>query len=312
MKVVPAPMGRQLRQKPEQAEADPPRLRLPPGAGEALFAKRVQRQRLVGHDGEAPQQRIAVEVVDRRPPGRELDELLDAQFDHGALVVEAPPGQRVDAFDVGEHVRLAQDLVSVDVQHAFLINRPRALNRERARPPQRARRRPHVLAGKNRPSLGREVPVAAAGVQPAVARNLEQEEDLQALDRPHHPPAEEPLVELDRDVAHARAPQPSYQLLQPLLRSLGGVCALLARQHTPRQSPRLPDVGQKRMMRWKAALLRVVAPLRSRLPARQPEPVEQSADQHEPSAVGEAVHSHRRNAGSGFKALSHCPCRSKR
>ena len=171
LKVDLARMRRQLRGDPEEPEPEPLGLRRPPGTGEVVFAKRVQR--LVGHDGEAPQQGVAVEIVHGRPAGRQLGQFLDPLLDHGALVVEAPGGQGVDAFDVGQHVRLAQDLVRIDAQHAFVADGPRGLNREQACAPQRARRRPHVLARKDRFALGREAPMAAVGLQPAVARNLE-------------------------------------------------------------------------------------------------------------------------------------------
>ena len=56
-------------------------------------------------------------------------------------------------------------------------------------------------------ALGREAPRSPVAAQPAVAGNLGQEEDAQALQRPHHVPAEDALVQPQRDVAPARAPE---------------------------------------------------------------------------------------------------------
>jgi len=80
----------QLRREPEAA---PPGLRSPPGTGEEVFAKRVER--LAGHDGEAPQQGVAAEVAQGRPADRQAGRFLDPLLDYGALVVEAFRANRI-------------------------------------------------------------------------------------------------------------------------------------------------------------------------------------------------------------------------
>lgn len=103
LEIVLSCVRRQLRGKPQQPEAKPLGLGPAPGAREEVFAQRVQC--LVGYDGEAPQQGVAAGVVNRRPVGRELGQFLDPLLDHGALVVEAPGGQGVDAGDMSRSLR---------------------------------------------------------------------------------------------------------------------------------------------------------------------------------------------------------------
>ena len=252
-------MRRQLRGQPEEPQAEPLGLRPPPGPGEMVLAQRVQR--LVRHGGQTPQQGVAAHIVHRCPARRELGHLLDSLLDHRARVVAAPRRQGVDAADVGEHVGLAEDLVGVDRQRSVGLQGPGGLDRQQPRAPELPRRRPQVLARRHRLAFGRVPPGAPVPGQPSVTRHLEQERHAQAIERPHHPPAEEALVEAHRDVLHSRASQAPHEILDPLRRPVGRVGAASPPAHAKAVAG-LPHEDQERMMRRTAPLLRVVAHLR--------------------------------------------------
>ena len=164
LEVALASMGGQLRGKPEQPEAEPLPLRRPPGARGEVLAPRMQG--LVAHDGEAPQEGIAPEVVDGGLAGRELGEFLDPLLDDGTAVVSALGGQGVDALDVGQqHVRLVAHLAGVALQHSLLgLDRLSGLDREETRIPERTRRAPQLLARKDGIALFRIEPRAPVAV----------------------------------------------------------------------------------------------------------------------------------------------------
>ena len=83
--------------------------------------------RVFGHDGETPQEGIAPELFDGSLAGRELGELPGPLLHHGTVVVAAPDGQGVDSRNVGQHVRLAHDVVRVELQPSLLgLDRLRA------------------------------------------------------------------------------------------------------------------------------------------------------------------------------------------
>lgn len=111
---VPSELGRQA--QAQEPQAQPLGLSPSPRARERRRPKRVQH--LVGQHAEAPEQGVAVEVVDGRLPDRELTELGDALLDDGAPVVAAPRGECVDALDVAgwlPDMEYWQLLASVDV-----------------------------------------------------------------------------------------------------------------------------------------------------------------------------------------------------
>ena len=83
-----------------------------PSAGEGGGPERMQE--LVGDGTCGPEEGVAVEVIDGGGPCSELAEFLDPLFDDRALVVAAPGGEGVDAFDVGEHMSAQADLVGVE------------------------------------------------------------------------------------------------------------------------------------------------------------------------------------------------------
>lgn len=87
-KVDLARVAGQLRREPQEPEAERLGLRRPPGTGEEVFAKRVER--LAGHDGEARQQGVAAELAQGRPAGRQPGRFLDPLLDYGTPCVEAP------------------------------------------------------------------------------------------------------------------------------------------------------------------------------------------------------------------------------
>ena len=66
-----------------------------------------------------------------------------------------------------------EDLVGVERQRSLGLRGPRGLDREETHAPERARRRPQLLARKDGFALGREAPRAPVAAQPAVAGNLE-------------------------------------------------------------------------------------------------------------------------------------------
>lgn len=58
-------------------------------------------QQPVGDRGELPEHAVATEIVDRRPAGADLDQLLHAVLDHRSSAQAPPARGRADALDVG-------------------------------------------------------------------------------------------------------------------------------------------------------------------------------------------------------------------
>src|SRR5690606_7854486 len=110
---------------------DPLGLSPAPAPGERGGADHVQQ--LVGERTHGPQQAVAAEVVDRGPADPELGEFLDPVLDRRAPVVEAPGRERMDGFDVGQHVSALRDLAGLKSELARVWpERPPALEREEA------------------------------------------------------------------------------------------------------------------------------------------------------------------------------------
>ena len=81
-------------------------------------------QDLVGEHTEAPEQGVALEVVDGGVAEGELAQLFDTLLDDSALVVASPGGDGVNALAVGEHMMAQAHLLLVETVHVFPLERP--------------------------------------------------------------------------------------------------------------------------------------------------------------------------------------------
>ena len=221
-------------------------------------------QELVGDGSESPQECIAVEVIDGGGPCSELAEFLDPLFDDRTVVVAAPGGEGVDAFDVGEHVSAQGDFVGVEREGVWALERTPCLEREKTDAPQTAGGGPELMTGEDVLTLARATPGLVVVGKPAVGRELEQETDIEVIEGPYHGSAEEALVETHGDGLDPHGAQAPHQVGDPRLgpRSGGGVARAPTDAHTV---SRLLNEGQKRMVRRPAGLVWVVAPLGARL-----------------------------------------------
>ena len=111
-----------------------------------MLAQRMQG--LVAHDGEAPQEGVAPEVVDGGLAGA----VLPAESWASSSIrcsTTAPPLYRRQAVRAwmpwmfGQHVRLVAHLAGVELQHSLLgLDQLSGLDREETRTPERTRRTP--------------------------------------------------------------------------------------------------------------------------------------------------------------------------
>jgi len=199
LEVVLAGVRRELAGQAEEPATEPLGLSASPVSGEAERAEHVQD--LIGHGSEAPEQGIAVQVVDGGLADRELPELLDPLLDEGPTVVGPPGGQDVDAVEVGEDVGALGDLVGIEGEAVLdvpsgLGEGSTDLEREQTHAPERARCGPRLAIGAEVFAPLREPPGPPVMIaQPPVRGDLEEEPDVEALECLDHRAAEEALVD---------------------------------------------------------------------------------------------------------------------
>lgn len=257
---------------------DLPRSSPLPATAKAGGAKHMEE--LVGKSSHLPKERIATEIVYRSIAHRELVELFDATFHHRALVVEPPCSKGVDARYVGEHMAPADHLEVSKQERIRAVPRPEwpaALNREQARPVERATCSPETVF--SRAVQGGAAVVAEPLPDPAVTGHLEHVLDAECLQGLHHGLGEEALIEPERDIEHAGSTKAADQEAYPCLRPSCGVCV----SSPPDDAKTITGFGkesQQRVMARPAPLLGIVPYLGPGLPLSVPHAHRGVQEQH--------------------------------
>ncbi len=242
----------------EQPEPEALGLGATPGTGEGGGTERMQH--LVGKDAQAPEEGVAVEVIDGGASQAQLAEFGDALFDDGSLVVTAPGGEGMDALDVGEDMSGEGHLVGIELEEVLTFKGPAGLEGEQACAPEGSRGGPELKARKDGLPLGRTTPGRLVVLKPSVGGDLEEVVDLQTVEGLDHGLAEEALVQTHGDVLDAESLEAAHQGRDPGFGSMSGVGVAGSPEHAEAVASAL-QVGQQGMMGGASPLLGVETPL---------------------------------------------------
>lgn len=229
-----------------------------PGTGESGGTERMQD--LVGKDAQAPEEGVAVEVIDGGASQTELAEFGDALFNDRSLVVAAPGGEGMDPLDIGEDVGGEGHLVGIELEEVLAFKGLAGLEGEQACAPEGSRGGPELEAREDGLPLGRATPGRLVVLKPSVGGDLEQVVDLESFEGSDHGLAEEALVQTHGDVLDAESLEAAHEGLDPGFGSMGGVGVAGSPEHAEAVASAL-QVGQQGMMGGASPFLGVESPL---------------------------------------------------
>jgi len=244
----------ELGREAEQPEPEALGLGAAPGTGKSGGAERMQD--LVGKDTQAPEEGVAVEVIDGGASQTELAEFGDALFDDGSLVVASPGGEGMDALDVGEDMRGEGHLVGIELQEVLALKGSAGLEGEEPCTPEGSRGGPELEGREDGLALGRTTPGRLVVLKPSVGGDLEEVVDLQTLESLDHGLAEEALVQTHGDVLDAESLEAAHEGRDPGFGSLSGVGVAGSPEHAEAVASAL-QIGQQGMMGGASPLLGV-------------------------------------------------------